>query len=168
MSRTNEIRHDIAQQDQQQLPVLLGKTDAVEVNQYCFYEGMVSQLQSEVLFLRSQLKSKRNYFLEEIKFLRKQLESASSLARRDEVFLLSWRDNINLQTQHLENRSRKIPHRNNINKTVQLDNIANNEKSPLLKENNTSLDPNDIDLNLSIAEQKKVPPMKHVKQMHQL
>ena len=89
MSRTNEIRHDIAQQGQQQLPVLLGKTDAVEVNQYCFYEGMVSQLQSEVLFLRSQLKSKKNYFLEEIKFLKKQLESASSLARRDEVFFLS-------------------------------------------------------------------------------
>ena len=44
---------------------------------------------------------------------------------------------------------------NNINKSIQLDNIANNEKSPLLKENNTSLDPNDIDFNLPITEHNK-------------
>ena len=31
------------QQDQQQYPVLLGKTNAVEDNQFCFYERMVSQ-----------------------------------------------------------------------------------------------------------------------------
>ena len=54
------------QQYQQQHPVLLGKTNAAEVNQYYFYERMVSQLQSEILFLRFQLKSKENYFLEEI------------------------------------------------------------------------------------------------------
>ena len=53
--------------------------------------------------------------------------------RRDKAFFLSWRDKVNLQTQDLENRSCKTPHRNNINKTIQLDNIANNEKSPLLK-----------------------------------
>ena len=56
---TNETRHDIKklenysdsmadQQDQQQHPVLLGKTNAAKVNQYYFYERMVSQLQSEV------------------------------------------------------------------------------------------------------------------------
>ena len=77
---------------------------------------MVSQLQSEVLFLRSQLKSKENYFLEEIKFLREQFEYASNSVRRDEAFFFSWRDKVNLQTQDLENRSCKIPHRNNINK----------------------------------------------------
>ena len=67
-------------------------------------------------------------------------------------FFLSWRDKVNLQTQGLENRSCKTPHRNNnIDKTIQLDNVANNEKSPLLKENNTSLDPNNIDFNLSIT-----------------
>ena len=60
----------------------------------------------------------------------------------------SWRDKVNLQTQDLENPSCKTPHRNNINKSIQLDNIANNEKSPLLKENNTSLDPNDIDFTI--------------------
>ena len=116
---------------------------------------MVSQLQSEVLFLRSQLKSKENYFLEEIKFLREQFEYASNSVRRDEAFFFSWRDKVNLQTQDLENRSCKIPHRNNINKSIQLVNIANNEKSPLLKENNTSLDPNDTDFNLSITEHNK-------------
>ena len=67
-------------------------------------------------------------------------------------FFLSWRDKVNLQTQGLENRSCKTLHRNNnIDKTIQLDNVANNEKSPLLKENNTSLDPNNIDFNLSIT-----------------
>ena len=75
--------------------------------------------------------------------------------RRDEAFFLSWRDEVNLETQDLENQSYKTPHRNNINKTIQLDNIANNDKSPLLKENNTSLDQNDIDFNLSITEQNK-------------
>ena len=74
------------QQDQQQHPVLLRKTNAVEVNQYYFYERIFCQLQSEVLFLRSQLKSKENYFLEEIKFLLEQLDSASSSVRRDEAF----------------------------------------------------------------------------------
>ena len=64
---------------------------------------MVSHLQLKVLFLRSQLKenlkrSKGNYFLEEIKFLREQLESASSSVRHDEGFFLSWRDKVNLQT----------------------------------------------------------------------
>ena len=75
--------------------------------------------------------------------------------RRDEAFFLSWRDKVNLQTQDLENRSGKTPHRNNINKPIQLDNIANNKKSSLLKENNTSLDPNDNDFNLSITEHNK-------------
>ena len=89
--------------------------------------------------------------MEEVKFLRQQLESASSSVRRDEAFFLFSRDQVNLQTQDLENQSCKTPHRNNINKSIQLDNIANNEKSPLLKENNTSLDPNDIDFNLSIT-----------------
>ena len=53
---TNETRHDIKklenyidsmadQQDQQQHPILLGKTNAAEVNQHYFYERMVSQLQ---------------------------------------------------------------------------------------------------------------------------
>ena len=83
--------------------------------------------------------------MEEIKFLKKQLESASSSVRRDEAFFLPWRDKVILQTQDLENRSCKTPHRNNINKSIQIDNIADNEKSPLLKENNTSLDPNDIE-----------------------
>ena len=57
----NETQHDIKklenyidsmadQQDQQQHPALLGKTNVVEVNQYYFYERMVSQLQSEVFF----------------------------------------------------------------------------------------------------------------------
>ena len=105
--------------------------------------------------MRSQLKSKENYFLEEIKFLREQLEPASSSARRDEVFFLSWRNKVNLQTQYLETRSCNTPHRNNINKSTQLDNIANNEKSPLIKENYTSLDPNNIDFNLSITEHNK-------------
>ena len=86
---------------------------------------MVSQLQSEVLFLRSQLKSKENYFVEESKFLREQLESVSSSVRRDEVYFLSWRDKVNLQTDDLENSSCKTPHRNNINKTIQLDNTVN-------------------------------------------
>ena len=68
-------------------------------------------------------------------------------------FFLSWRDKVNLQKQDLENRSCKIPHtEKNINKTAQLDIIANSEKSLLLKENNTSLDPNDIDFNSSITE----------------
>ena len=50
---TNEARHDIKklenyidsmadQQDQQQHPVLLGKTNSTEVNQYDFYERMVT------------------------------------------------------------------------------------------------------------------------------
>ena len=82
----------------------LEKTNIAELNQYYFYERMVSQLQSEVLFLRSHLKSKENYFLEKIKFLRKQLESASNSVRRDEAFFLSWRDKVNLQTPDLENR----------------------------------------------------------------
>ena len=142
-------------QDQQQHPVLLGKTNAAELNQYYFHERMVSQLQSKVLFLRSQLKSKENYFLEEINFLRQQLESASNSVRCDEASFLSWRDKVNLQTQDLENRSCKNPHRNNINKSIQLDNIVNNEKLPLLKENDTSLDPNDIDFNISITEHNK-------------
>ena len=64
---------------------------------------MVSKLQKEVLFFRAQLKSKENYFLEEVNFLREQLESASSSSRRDEVFLLSWRDKVSLQKQDLEN-----------------------------------------------------------------
>ena len=54
--------------------------------------------------------------------------------------------------QDLENRFCKTPHWNNINKTIQLDNIANKRKSPLLKENNTSLGPDDIDFNLSITD----------------
>ena len=88
----NETRHDIKkvenyigsmaeQQDQQQHPVLLGKTNAAEVNQYYFHEKMVYKLQSKVLFLMSQLKSKENYFLQEINFLRQQLESASNSVR---------------------------------------------------------------------------------------
>ena len=144
------------EQDQQQHPVLLGKTNAADLNQYYFYERMVFQVQSEVLFLRSQLKSTENYFLEEIKLLREQLESASSSVRRDEAFFLSWRDKVNLQTQDLENRSCITPHRNNINKSIQLDNIANNEESPMLKEINTSLGPNDVDFNLSITEHNKI------------
>ena len=50
---------------------------------------MVSQVQSKVSFLRSQLRSKENYFLEEINFLREQLESASSSVRRGEAFFVS-------------------------------------------------------------------------------
>ena len=93
---------------------------------------MVSKLQSEVLFLRAQLTSKENYFMQEIEFLREQLESVLSSVRRGEPFFLSWKDKVNLQKQDLENRSCQTPHRNN-NKTIQLDNIANTEKSPLLK-----------------------------------
>ena len=103
----------------------------------------------KLFFLRSQFKPKESYFLEE------QLESASRSVRRDEAFFVSWKDKVNLQTQDLENRSGKTPHRNNINKPIQLDNIANNKKSSLLKENNTSLDPNDNDFNLSITEHNK-------------
>ena len=76
---------------------------------------MISQLQTQVLFLRSQLKSKENYFLEEIEFFREQLESASGSVRRDGAFFLSWRDKVNLQTQDLENRSCKTTLRNNMN-----------------------------------------------------
>ena len=47
---------------------------------------MVYQLQSEVLFLRPQLKSKEKYFLKEIKFLREKSESTSTSARCDKVF----------------------------------------------------------------------------------
>ena len=60
-----------------------------------------------------------------------------------------------MQKQDLENRSCKTSHRNTINKTIQLDNIANNKKSPLLNENNTLLDPNNIDFNLSVTEHNK-------------
>ena len=74
------------QQEQQQHPLLFGKTNAAEVIQYYFYERMGSQLQSEVSFLKSHLKLKENYFLKEIKFLRKQLESASSSVIREEAF----------------------------------------------------------------------------------
>ena len=56
------------QQDQQQRPVSLGKTNMTEVNQNYFYERMVSQLQSEVLSLRAQLKSRKTFFFEDIKF----------------------------------------------------------------------------------------------------
>ena len=59
---TNKTRRDIKkvknyidsmadQQDQQLQPVLFGKANAAEVNQYYFYERMVPQLQSEVVFL---------------------------------------------------------------------------------------------------------------------
>ena len=68
-------------------------------------------------------------------------------------FFVSWRDKVNLQKQDLEKRSCKTPHtEKNISKTVQLDIIANSEISMLLKENNTWLNPNDIDFNSSITE----------------
>ena len=37
------------------------------------------------------------------------LESASSSVRRDKEFFLFWRDNVNPQTQGLENRLVKFP-----------------------------------------------------------
>ena len=65
------------QHDQQQNPALLEKTIILWKN------GL--QLQSEVLLLTAQLKSKKNYFLKEITFLREQSESTSSSARYDKV-----------------------------------------------------------------------------------
>ena len=66
---------------------------------------MVSQLQSEVLFLRLQLKSKENYFFKEIEFLREQLKSASSLVRRDKSFFFSWRNKVTVRLHVTEMKS---------------------------------------------------------------
>ena len=60
---------------------------------------MIENLKSENSFLKEQLKSRENYFLEEIKFLRGHLSTVMTPVMRDGVISLSCTEQINLHTK---------------------------------------------------------------------
>ena len=62
------------------------------------YERMLSNLQSETIFLREQLKLKDDHFRDEISYLRKQLEECLHLSslKRDDHDFVSYREILNL------------------------------------------------------------------------
>ena len=64
------------QQKQQQESRISNKS--FEVNPNVFYERIIENMTSEISFLKNQLQSKENYFLEEINFLRNQITTTNS------------------------------------------------------------------------------------------
>ena len=77
----------------------INQNEKRNTNNICMlYERMLSNLQSETIFLREQLKLKDDHFRDEISYLRKQLEECLHLSslKRDDHDFVSYRKILNL------------------------------------------------------------------------
>ena len=73
----------------------INQNEKCNTNNICMlYERMLSNLRSEIIFLREQLKSKDNNFRDELSCLQKQLEECLYLSslKRDGHDFVSYRD----------------------------------------------------------------------------
>ena len=77
------------------------------------YERMIRDLRSEIRFLRSQFESRESHFLDEITFLREQLDFSHRSVKRDERIFSLQAEISNLQQncspRNFENQSTNDP-----------------------------------------------------------
>ena len=94
------------------------------------YERIISNLESEILFLREELKTREMHFIEEIRFLNKTCNNSVNISgstAHDDANFFSHQQNINFQDKNRKNRVGVSPKWDINNEQLKSDNRNNSD-----------------------------------------